>query len=92
LSDYAKKARKAQQQHDQKHDVQLELPDRTVCPVCGQADNCGDCNHYGTPHYVPDEQAEKEEWENLLIQSLGTCQSCGNYSSSERCPCGGEVL
>lgn len=23
------------------------------CPVCGQDDNCGDCNHYGTPHYDP---------------------------------------
>lgn len=22
------------------------------CPVCGQADNCGDCNHYGTRHYI----------------------------------------
>lgn len=66
MPDYAERARKAQQQNEQKHDVQLELPDEY--------------------------DVEREAWEDLLLQSLGTCGTCGHYSSAERCPCGGEIL
>lgn len=31
--------------------VAEETPEAERCSVCGQADNCGDCNHYGTPFY-----------------------------------------
>lgn len=95
------RARRAQQENEQQHDVQLEIYGKqffttcctdelhiqcsgrvvidtsvgwheysytacqcschsaqTNCPVCGQLDNCGDCNHFGTSHY----EGGEPEW------------------------------
>ena len=33
-------------------DIAADAPRGETCPTCGLPDNCGDCNHAGTEHYV----------------------------------------
>lgn len=42
--------------------------DAEVCSVCGQADNCGDCDHYGTSHYRGD-RLQQHLWEIAVLRA-----------------------
>ena len=45
-----------------------------LCSICGQPDNCGDCNH------SPMTEREIADLLHDYGGEIATCQSCGAYS------------
>lgn len=41
-----------------------------TCPVCGQADNCGDCDHRGTPYFDEATVARMVETEKVNREGI----------------------